>query len=64
VWDRWNDTGTGSAPLSHDMPCPRCRHAPHVYLACGDGCDCPTMRPGSPPHDVIEALGGPTATAC
>jgi len=34
--------------LSHDLPCPRCGHPAHVYLACGDGCDCePTLMPGS-----------------
>lgn len=34
--------------LSHDMACPCCGHALHVYLGCGDGCDCPpTMLPGT-----------------
>lgn len=26
--------------LSHDMPCPRCGHATHPYLACSDRCPC------------------------
>ena len=52
MWDSaWPDMAMGSTHLSHDMPCPRCRHAPHVYLACGDGCECPTMRPGVPGAD-------------
>lgn len=34
--------------LSHDMPCQCCGHALHVYLSCGDGCDCPpTLLPGT-----------------
>lgn len=37
-----------SRHLSHDLPCPRCGHPAHIYLACGDGCDCePTLMPGS-----------------
>ena len=33
--------------LSHDMPCLRCGHAAHTFLACGDGCDCrPALMPG------------------
>ena len=30
--------------LSHDMPCGRCGHALHTFLACGDGCDCPPVE--------------------
>ncbi|WP_323792481.1 hypothetical protein [Nocardioides sp.] len=26
--------------LSHDMPCTRCGHARHTYLACSDRCAC------------------------
>lgn len=29
-----------STHLTHDMPCVRCGHAPHRFLACGDGCEC------------------------
>ena len=40
-------TETGAEPLCHDAPCVRCGHAAHLYLACGDGCDCqPTLMPG------------------
>ena len=33
--------------LSHDLPCPRCGHAAHTFLACSDTCDCePAPMPG------------------
>ena len=33
--------------LSHEMPCPRCGHPPHRYLACGNECACtPEEMPG------------------
>jgi hypothetical protein len=41
----WDTVETGSSHLSHDMPCPRCGHAPHTFLACGDTCDCEPARP-------------------
>lgn len=31
--------------LSHDMPCPRCGHAKHTYLACSDTCGCRPVLP-------------------
>ena len=35
-------------PLPHDMSCTHCGHALHVYLECGDGCDCaPHVLPGA-----------------
>ncbi|EGD43177.1 hypothetical protein NBCG_02531 [Nocardioidaceae bacterium Broad-1] len=44
----WDVIGINSLHLSHDLPCPRCGHPAHIYLACGDGCDCePTLLPGS-----------------
>ena len=34
-------------PLSHEPPCVVCGHAAHLYLPCGDGCECrPTLMPG------------------
>lgn len=36
----WDTVQPNAVPLSHDMPCPQCGHALHVYLACGDSCDC------------------------
>ena len=43
----WDTVETNAVHLSHDMPCALCGHAPHTYLACGDGCDCvPASLPG------------------
>ena len=36
----WDTVQTNDVHLSHDMPCTRCGHAAHTYLACGDDCDC------------------------
>ncbi len=36
----WDTVQTTDVHLSHDMPCQRCGHALHTYLACGDTCDC------------------------
>jgi len=37
----WDTVDTSSTRLSHDMPCPRCRHGRHTYLECSDTCSCP-----------------------
>lgn len=29
-----------SLHLTHDMPCPRCGHGRHTFLACSDSCAC------------------------
>jgi hypothetical protein len=43
----WDTVETNETHLSHDMPCVRCGHALHTFLACGDGCDCePALMPG------------------
>jgi hypothetical protein len=40
----------GGECLAHDLPCSRCGHALHTYLACGDACDCPPAElPGERP---------------
>ena len=36
----WDTVDTNSSRLSHDMPCPRCGHGRHTYLACSDTCSC------------------------
>jgi len=36
----WDTVDTTSSHLTHDMPCPHCGHATHVYLACSESCDC------------------------
>ena len=44
----WDTTQTSSRHLSHDLPCLRCGHAAHTFLACSDVCDCaPTVMPGT-----------------
>jgi uncharacterized protein (DUF983 family) len=50
MWDTITDTSTTSRPvlLGHDLPCPRCGHGVHTFLACGDSCACPpVVMPGS-----------------
>jgi hypothetical protein len=43
----WDTVQTNQLHLSHDLPCPRCRHAVHTYLPCSDTCDCAaTVMPG------------------
>lgn len=43
----WETVHTSSIHLTHDLPCPRCGHAVHTYLACSDACDCAlTVMPG------------------
>ena len=36
----WDTVDTSSTRLSHDMPCTRCGHGRHPYLACSDTCSC------------------------
>lgn len=36
----WDTVDSARTRLTHDMPCPRCGHAPHTYLACSDECSC------------------------
>ena len=44
----WDTPQTNQAHLSHDLPCARCGHAMHTYLACDEKCDCtPCVMPGS-----------------
>lgn len=52
----WNNThnpenaNVRSLPMSHFLPCPRCGHEVHTYLACSDTCTCPpVVMPGSVP---------------
>lgn len=43
----WDTVQTVTSHLSHDMPCLRCGHAAHTFLACDDHCDCqPSVMPG------------------
>ena len=44
----WDTVQTNRLYLSHDLPCPRCGHAVHTYLACSDTCACVlTVLPGT-----------------
>jgi len=44
----WDTVETSSDHLSHDLPCTRCGHAIHTYLACSDLCACePAVMPGA-----------------
>jgi len=52
MWDTAESPST--VHLSHDLPCPRCRHAVHTFLACSDTCDCvPVSMPGAQPASVL-----------
>ena len=47
--DAQPDTSDASpTPVPHDMSCACCGHGLHVYLGCGDGCECgPQIMPGT-----------------
>jgi len=47
MWETPREDDGGAEPLTHEMPCPRCGHPPHLFLACGGDCDCqPDEMPG------------------
>jgi len=46
----WDTVQQNDTHLSHGLPCPRCGHELHTFLACGDNCACePQFLPGSAP---------------
>jgi hypothetical protein len=46
----WDTAETSPTHLSHDLPCQRCGHAVHTFLACNDDCACaPVVLPGAVP---------------
>jgi hypothetical protein len=50
----WDTVQTNEQHLSHDLPCPRCGHGVHTYLACDDDCACPpVVMPGT--HSLAAA---------
>jgi hypothetical protein len=52
MWDTVQEhTGRSAVHLSHDLPCSRCGHAVHTFLACSDTCAC---APCAMPGDVRE----------
>jgi hypothetical protein len=51
----WETHLTPPIVLSHDMPCLYCGHALHIYLACGDACDCgPHEMPGLTDPEPVQ----------
>ncbi len=40
----WDTVAETTSHLSHEMPCPWCRHASHSFLPCSDRCDCSGWR--------------------
>ena len=53
----WDTVETSAVHLSHDLPCPRCGHAAHTYLACSDTCDCArTAMPGTERPTRLELV--------
>ena len=52
MWENVHDT---TEHLSHDMPCHRCGHAMHTFLACSDVCDCePSSMPGAETRRLLN----------
>jgi hypothetical protein len=46
----WDTVQPNETHLSHGLPCPRCGHELHTFLACGDDCACePVVLPGAEP---------------
>ena len=44
----WDTVQSTNFQLSHDLPCQRCGHSVHTFLACGDACACqPVVMPGA-----------------
>jgi hypothetical protein len=44
----WDSVTDNDQHLSHDLPCSRCGHAMHTFLACDEHCDCaPCEMPGA-----------------
>jgi hypothetical protein len=52
----WDTVETTALPLSHDMPCPHCRHATHSYLPCSDDCSCSPPWLGAPGDSSTATL--------
>ena len=47
MWETTDDAADAAEPLTHEMPCVRCGHPPHLFLPCGDDCECePEGMPG------------------
>ena len=52
----WDTQDQASSHLTHDLPCARCGHAVHTYLACSDTCGCePCVMPGATARVLVDA---------
>ncbi len=52
----WETVQESTDHLSHDMPCHRCGHAMHTFLACSDSCACqPAAMPGTGGRRLVNA---------
>ncbi|WP_167305789.1 hypothetical protein [Nocardioides euryhalodurans] len=51
----WDTVDTSSSHLSHDMPCPRCGHGRHTYLACSDTCTCRSETEATSERKLLSA---------
>ncbi|MBO0842486.1 MAG: hypothetical protein J2O46_04820 [Nocardioides sp.] len=52
MWDTADNPDQPTQHLSRDLPCQRCGHAMHTYLACSDRCDC---EPAAMPGELLAA---------
>lgn len=44
----WDTAPADVSCLSHDLPCLRCGHPAHQFLACDEACECrPAAMPGT-----------------
>lgn len=54
MWDTTQDQV--HSHLTHDLPCARCGHAVHTFLACSDSCACtPCVMPGDADQVLLSA---------
>lgn len=54
MWDTLQDQV--HSHLTHDLPCARCGHAVHTFLACSDSCPCtPCVMPGATERALLSA---------
>lgn len=59
----WDTAPASDLHLSHYLPCLRCGHAAHRYLACDVSCECePAAMPGAMPGAVRRARTDPASS--
>lgn len=52
----WDIVEAATPRLSHDMPCQRCAHPSHPFMACSDTCDCGPTSPAVQSSPVDSSL--------